>query len=231
MLRLLALGLAVALAAGGCTEAAPPPAPSGAPAGQARPEQPAAPAAKPAQKADIEIGDLDMGPSVKIVLEAENGKIEPPMAVFADAKPPEGVDGPQGASAGKYVETPEPVEVDPETGKRKELHGGSTTLSFTVPNDGKYYVWLRVWWRHGCANTFSVQPDGDKNIDDKVTDNTYKAWRWLAVGRTPFEPGPFEFKKGEHTLKLTSREDGSVLDQVLVVDDPEYRPTGVEKPR
>ena len=33
---------------------------------------------------------------------------------------------------------------------------------------------------------------------------------------------------GEHVLVLTNREDGAAVDQILLTQDPDYRPTGIE---
>ncbi|HRU05096.1 MAG TPA: hypothetical protein P5137_04890 [Candidatus Brocadiia bacterium] len=220
------LSFLVAAASAGCGQAQPP-----APQAQA----PSAPQAAPSPAASGVQIETDQTATVKIILEAENGKIEAPMAVFTDATPPPGVNGPKGASGGKYAETPEPVDVDPETGKRKENIGGSTALNFTAPQTGDYYIWLRVWWRHKCANSFEAGLDGMPGLKPgskphQITDNTVESWRWLAVGPNVFQPAPIRLEKGEHTLKITTREDGSVLDQALVVNDPDYVPSGIEKP-
>ena len=168
--------------------------------------------------------DIEGDDVFKVVLEAEEGEIEAPMGIYGDATPPPGEEGPTGASGGRYVETP---EVDPETGQKVERNEGSTTLAFTVPETGNYYVWLRVWWRHSCANSFSVVMEGmGPHI---VSDNTVGTWRWLAVGPSVFRPAPIRLEAGEHAIQVFTREDGSVLDQVLIVDDPEYAPTGIEK--
>ena len=198
--------------------------------------QPALQAASsiPAAGGGVEI-ELDDADAKKVVLDAEKGRIVKPMAVYSDGSPPAGVKGPKGASGGKYVETAEPVEKDPATGKRKELHGGATTLTFDAPEAGKYYIWVRVWWRHGCANSYSIGLDGMPGMmkrakPHQITDSTFGKWRWLAVGRSVLRPAAIRLAKGRHTLTLTSREDGSALDQVLVVNDPDYVPTGPEKP-
>lgn len=216
------LGLMIVTA--GCGEK---PNPSGQSGGvAAQPSKQVTTPAKSNGDTGVEIEELGMGDDVKIVLEAESGTIEAPMQVYTDAKPPTGTDGPRGASGGKYCETAEPPTVDPASGKQKELHGGSTTLTFDAPHDGKYYLWLRVWWRHGCANALNVQLDS--NPRDTVGDNTCARWHWVAIGKTIFDPAPLDLKSGRHTLKVTSREDGSVVDQVLLVDDPDYRPAGAE---
>jgi len=221
----MTLSLIVTAAIAGCGQAQPP-APQAK--GAAAPKTDARPASSGVQV------EMDQSGAIKIVLEAEQGKIETPMAIFADATPPAGVSGPKGASGGKYAETPEPIEVDPETGKRKENIGGSTAINFTVPKTGDYCVWVRVWWRHKCANSFEAGLDGMPGLKPgskphQITDNTVESWRWLAIGPNVFQPAPVRLDKGEHTIKITSREDGSVLDQVLVVNDPDYVPSGVEK--
>ena len=224
------LRIALYLALVGCvlaTGCADKPSPGGA-----APNPSPKPGGKPALTKPARVGVVveEIGlEGTKIVLEAEQGTIEAPMQVYTDKASPAGTEGPRGASAGKYVETAEPTELDSH-GKKKVAIGGSTTLGFDIPEDGKYCIWLRVYWRHNCANSFQVQRD-DKSSEaelDQVTDNTEKSWHWVAVGKNTFTPTAFEFTKGKHTIKVTSREDGSVLDQVLIVDDAEYSPAGIE---
>jgi hypothetical protein len=217
--------MALALVLSGCDERSS--TPQQVPAGKPKLAKP--PAQAPASPNGGIVFEEVGGAGVRLVCEAEDGKVEAPMQVFTDAKPPAGTDGPKGASGGKYVETPEPTEIDPATNKKKELLGGSTTVTFDIPADGKYCIWLRVWWRHSCANSFAVQRDDDAQNVDTVTDNTEGRWHWVAIGKSIFEPTPFRFTKGQHAAKVISREDGSVLDQVLIVDDPDYRPVGPER--
>jgi hypothetical protein len=143
----------------------------------------------------------------RIVLEAESGKVVAPMQVFKDSS----------ASGGEYVMTPEPPNVTNET------KGGQTELSLDVKQAGKYNLWLRVNWDTSCDNSLWVRVD--EKLVPEVTNNTYKVWQWMQVGRLPFD-----LKTGNATLVIGSREDGSKLDQVLLTQDLKYKyvPEGIE---
>ncbi len=151
--------------------------------------------------------DLSTDSASRILLEAEAGRIKEPMKVFAD----------KAASGGKYVLAPEGPD-------HKEINkGGDVAITFKVEEAGKYEMWLRVWWHCGCANSFGVSLDGKAH--DDIGNNNYGAWQWMRI-----KAGPLGLSAGDHLLVVTNREDGARLDQVLLIQDSEYVPTGIEKP-
>lgn len=147
---------------------------------------------------------------VRLVREAEAGEVVAPMAVFEDAS----------ASGGRYVMTPEPPDSISET------KGGQVALTFEVAKPAAYAVWLRVNWPSSCDNSFDVMVNDLPPIE--VSTNTYKEWIWVQAGR---DPVPLD--AGPALVRVRSREDGSKLDQVLLVEIEEgktpYVPVRVER--
>ena len=159
-----------------------------------------------------QISMIKMAP--RILIEAENGKIQPPMKVFRDAK----------ASQGGFVEAPEGPN-------HKEISiGGSVTHTFVVEEPGAYVLWIRKSWTSGCGNSLTVSVDGGKEITFGG-DATYGKWDWKRVP-DPAQPGQpllCTLTKGTHTIAIGNREDGSRYDQILLIQDSEYVPVSIEK--
>lgn len=143
--------------------------------------------------------------SPSILLEAESGKIEEPMGIFSDDAE---------ASGGAYVLAPEGPE-------HKEISvGGGVTLKFDAPEAGEYSLWLRTKWCCDCGNTVNVVLDGIEL--GTVGDATLEAWHW-----TPLQKR-VDLSAGPHVLVILNREDGAQVDQVLMAQDADYRPAGIE---
>ena len=159
----------------------------------------------------------------RIILEAETGAVEPAMIVedFQPVNHPQL--GLQTASGGKCVAVPR------DANKADKKHPkGQVTLQFTVPKDGTYYIFPRVWWTGGCGNSFGMALDGGPALT--VTDGDYDRWHWIKLlsdDPSATTPRPFTLKKGQHALVFTNREDASRLDQVYITDDPKDAPTGI----
>jgi hypothetical protein len=56
-----------------------------------------------------------------------------------------------------------------------------------------------------------------------LNDGTFDAWHWLEV------PKLYTLDKGKHDLYILDREDGIRIDQILVTNDTEYYPQGIEE--
>lgn len=188
----------------GCGGSAAPP--ESAPAA---PASPAGGVARPPETAGGVTVDIDLtaDSAPRVLLEAETGRLREPMKVFAS----------KAAGGDKYV-------LAPEGPNHKEISiGGDVVLAFKVEKAGKYELWLRVWWDHGCANSLNVAIDGKSH--GYITNNNTEVWQWMRS-----QAGPFDLAAGEHLLVVGNREDGSRLDQVLLIQDSEYVPAGIEKP-
>jgi len=139
-----------------------------------------------------------------ILMEAENGQITAPMTVFEDHE----------ASRGKYVMTPEGPAGE------EINHGGEVVYRLDVAAPGEYVLWCRARWAGACGNSLDILLDtaGQGFVEDPV----YEVWHWVALRRK------LKLDAGEHFLVIGNREDGSAVDQVLLTQDPDYRPTDIE---
>ena len=145
----------------------------------------------------------------RIVINAASAKkVVPPMRWGKDAK----------AAKGKFLEIP-----DSGKGGAKVKEGqGHAVFEFEAKEEAKYYLHVRVWWTDGCGNSINVAVDGKKNV--RIEDPTYKHWHWVKAKRKVIKLG-----KGKHTLKVSNREDGARFDQILLTNDKEYVPQGIEE--
>ena len=140
-------------------------------------------------------------------------EIKAPMAITSDPK----------AAKGKYLGAPEGPN------HKEKSKGGFAVYEFGVKVEGRYKFWGRKNWCCGCGNSLTIQFDGKKRVTFGE-DGTYDSWQWLL-----YDKKTFKLKKGKHTLKITNREDGSKIDQVLLLlkeddeDDEGYVPVGIEE--
>lgn len=149
----------------------------------------------------------------RILIEAESGEIAAPVQVFKDDDK---------ASGGAYVLAPEGPD-------HKEMSvGGGITLKFEAPESGNYILWLRGRWCCDCGNSLEVILDGVSL--GVVEDAVLGTWHWVALRGETRELKPVSLRSGSHLLALLNREDGAAVDQILLTQDPEYRPTEIELP-
>lgn len=146
---------------------------------------------------------LDVRPS--ILIEAESGEVRAPVVVREDAA----------ASGGKFV-------IAPEGPEHAELSvGGNVTYRLHVAEPGRYTLWVRGNWCCSCGNSVSVSLDGGKAYD--IEDAVLNKWHWVELqGHRP------ELTAGDHLLVVSNREDGAGWDQILLTQDPDYRPMDIE---
>ena len=144
------------------------------------------------------------GSPVVITSEAEVGTLTAPMVAASDPA----------AFAGQYVSVPSAAtQTTPST-------TGSTTVSFAVPSSGSYKVWGRVIAPADTDDSFWVRVDSGtwfqwNNIP------LGGAWHWDDVhdATASNTPVTFSLAAGTHTVTFAYREDGTLLDRVLVTND------------
>lgn len=131
--------------------------------------------------------------------------------------------GPDSQSAkGTILRIPDKKGVPPE-GQDPDMKYGGASYELIVEAPVTCKIWVRTWWEGSCGNTVCVRL-GEKGKPLTVgNDGTYDSWHWLET------PGVFKLDKGTHTLFLLNREDGIRIDQILVTNDMEYYPQGVEE--
>ncbi|MAE18347.1 hypothetical protein CMK12_05320 [Candidatus Poribacteria bacterium] len=174
---------------------------------------------------------LTQAKDVEIALEAELAqKIEAPMKADDNAVG-------KGASNGEFIW----MEGKPVAGG-----GGKGWAEFVVPikEKGKYAIWGRVIAWDGNSDSFWVtwQP-ADPNEDAQATKNTKFRWAvaggavwhwdrinaWLDGGKPERE---WEFKQpGETTLRISVREDATMLDTLFITSNVKAKDPGAANVR
>ena len=157
--------------------------------------------------------------------EAEDGQIVNPakkvMRVVAD----------DGASGGKCIEIPDKVGI-PKDGVFARL-----VFKIDIPKRGHYTFWCRRFWPDQCADTLVLRFDREgrprRNLKKETifgSDDSSKPprWGWSPVYRNG-KPRQFYLRAGAHVLEILNREDGPRFDVILLTNDPDYVPTGLEK--
>lgn len=127
-------------------------------------------------------------------------------------------------------------------------------VSFDVPADGRYVLWLKVWHLSQGDNSLKYNYDGTERVFDfdelaGIEDPTYPMfgnWYWIAINERGTEPLAngfsewgeanssvrhtpvyLDLKKGANSIELISREAGHFIDQIIITDDLAYDPGNV----
>ncbi len=154
-------------------------------------------------------------------IEAEAGTLTPPMVATAGA--------PDDPESLLLVTSPTANE-------------GSVALNFTVPQDGEYLVWCRVFTPGPENDTFRTSLDssaGGEDIADFNQGLFQFGWRWMLLpgrGGTnraesysgALTPQVFTLATGPHTLTFHTRNPDTGLDAVIVTQDPNFDPRVAE---
>jgi hypothetical protein len=111
----------------------------------------------------------------------------------------------------------------PPEGEQPDMKYGGALYTLDLPADVSCKIWLRVWWEGSCGNTVYVKVGADGKPITVGNDGTFDAWHWLEV------PKVYSLEKGSHDLYILNREDGIRIDQILVTNDMEYFPQGIEE--
>lgn len=176
----------------------------------------------------------------KVVLEAEDTPLAAPFEVVEV----------RGASRGKAVSLPPRAKLVPYGDKEKNT--GDINYSFSVPEDGRYFVWFRV---------LHFRPGTGKEHAER----TRKNWEWLGhavVGsfeaffesetksaqELPREraalsqfvwqklPSPVRLNTGKHVMTLRANVPGIIVDRIAIIElgegrsrDDQYIPVAIER--
>ena len=167
---------------------------------------------------------------LKVVLEAEDTKVQAPFRVVAS----------KGASRGKLLSIPVGEEEPPPSEEQKTP--ARVHYRFSVPKSGRYTAWFRAyhvsnaapwWWKgRGAPGSLLVSFDGSDAVGKPqvigrgaaTTDRLM--WRRL--------PSPIALKAGVHVMSLEAKKPGISVDQIAIIEhidgeeDP-YVPQGMER--
>ncbi len=107
-------------------------------------------------------------------------------------------------------------------------NSGSALIEFTIPEDGEYYVWGRVWAVDGVHDSLYVLAEGDDPNDKNSyiwdVGTIYGEWQWKRVKTRTISPRTFVWNAGAHTLNILSRESFTRLDKLVITKDPNFIP-------
>ena len=105
---------------------------------------------------------------------------------------------------------------------------GSITVTTTVPDSGAYLLWARAMGLGWNQNSFWVSVDGAPPIHYEIGQfGGQWTWGWEPVHAESQPVAPFTLSAGTHTVVFSSRENGSRLDALLLVNRSDYIPTQV----
>ncbi|MBQ6470432.1 MAG: hypothetical protein IJJ33_00485 [Victivallales bacterium] len=111
----------------------------------------------------------------------------------------------------------------PPEGKEPAMEYGGAEFTFEVKAETRAKIWLRVWWDGSCGNTLNVRLDDAEHSETVGNDGAYRVWHWMESPKT------YTLSAGQHRLQLLNREDGIMFDQLLITNDTQYVPSGVEE--
>jgi len=137
-----------------------------------------------------------------------------------------------GASGGKCVEIPDKAGTPDKDGKLARA-----AYKFTIKKPGFYVFWCRRKWCDPpqCGDTFAVRFDQEGKPRDLEKEELFGSddssrpprWDWSPV-RERGTAKQFFFSAGEHVLEILNREDGPRFDAILLTNDRDYVPQGLE---
>ncbi|HUT33053.1 MAG TPA: hypothetical protein VNE39_06215 [Planctomycetota bacterium] len=144
------------------------------------------------------------------------------------------VDDP-GASGGKCIAIPDEAGTPyGKAGSKPDVpRHARAVYKFKVAVAGSYTFWCRRKWFDSCGDTLAMRLDkeGAQQADACLfgSDDSSKPprWDWSPV-KEKGDPRQFYLAAGEHTLEILNREDGPRFDVILLTDDPDYVPQGME---
>ena len=155
-------------------------------------------------------------------------RIEAEDAVHIDGTVMRVVEDPE-ASGGKCVWIPDKAGTpNPKSGPPKY---DRAVYKFKIEEPGYYTFWCRRKWKDSCGDTLAVRFDkvGRPHADAFTFGHDDSTWQW---GWSPVhedgKPKQFFFDVGEHTMEILNREDGPRYDVILLTNDRDYVPQGLE---
>jgi poly(beta-D-mannuronate) lyase len=147
-----------------------------------------------------------------IWIEAESGSITSPMQVGTDAA----------ASGGSYIA----VAVGNNSNSSPPTTGVAT-YNFNVTAAGTHKVWARVIAPTTSDDSFWMRMDGGAWIRWNEV-SLGSSWHWDDLRNSDAGNAvvTFNLSAGSHTFQVGYREDGTLLDRLLITNDLTFIPTG-----
>jgi len=123
------------------------------------------------------------------------------------------------------------MEATPNNGKLSNKANGSAVMNYPLQfsEAGTYIVWLRGWGDsngQGKNDSVHVGINGIQN-SAQVLENFPNNWTWSNTKRGGGKVTVKIATAGQHTLNLSMREDGIILDKLLLTKDTTFLPTSL----
>ena len=152
-----------------------------------------------------------------IWIEAESVTPESPLAQGGDAA----------ASGGAFISTPDAMAAANES---PMTAGGRVTYRLVLPRCSPCVIWGRTQTPDSSGDSFWVSVDGGPftKWNDLAAAGT--GWEWETVrdsDAVPVETLQYDLGPGTHELVLVHREDGAMLDELLITNDLTFTPSGL----
>lgn len=104
----------------------------------------------------------------------------------------------------------------------------SPRLDYEVdfPRAGAYTVWIRGWGETEEDNSCHVGLDGKEvESSDRIAEFSAE-WAWVKDTKDGEDAVIKVATPGKHVLNVWMREDGFILDRIILSPDPKYTPSG-----
>lgn len=122
------------------------------------------------------------------------------------------------------------MEATPNSGKLSNSAKGAAVMNYplTFAEAGTYYVWLRGFGdSNGAGKNDSVHVGiNNNNQAAQVLENFPNSWTWTNKKRGGGSVTVTVPSAGTHVLNLSMREDGIILDKLILTKDSSLVPTG-----
>jgi chitodextrinase len=112
---------------------------------------------------------------------------------------------------GAWIDTPAGTSTGSATNP-----AGKSEMSFYVPADGTWTVWVRLWGGTATSDTWYESMDGGGRA--LLSPAALNTWKWTATRS-------FTLSRGLHVFELGGREAQARADRVIVTNDPAFLPT------
>ena len=115
----------------------------------------------------------------------------------------------------------------PDNGANVNIdEGPSADYQVNFIKAGRYYVWVRSWGA-SSSDTCHIDLDSLKLKSCEKMEFAKDKWSWVSENGDK-NRACFDIKEaGLHTINLCMREDGLVVDKIMVTTNPDYKPEGV----
>jgi len=179
----------------------------------------------------------DIGPDGIVSIEAENfdeNTPRPPHTWELITESASGFSPPGGFSGGFAMQsTPTTPAGGAGPDTPADFLANSPRLDYEVNflKTGTYYVWVLAWGLDGNSDSMHSGLDGEAVATADRISGFNNNYTWTNTAYQDPERISFDVTTtGVHTVNIWMREDGSVIDKIVLTTNPNYRPTGSGPP-